>query len=265
MDVRGKIVLVTGASQGIGAALARALGLAGARVVLVARTQAKLDAVAGDIADKGGEAHVFPCDLSDAAAVGLMASAVREQVGTPDCIVNNAGAGRFISVEECEPDEAVFMMGAPYFAAFYVTRALLTPMIERGSGLIVNVQSPASRLPWPGSTPYAAARFALRGFSEGLRGDLLGTGLNVTEVVLGEVESDYFTNNPGSHERLPSIAKIIPVCTSDQAAAYLMTAIRREPRVMFRPFMVGLIVLSLQVCPPLVRWLVNSTGWRRSP
>jgi short-subunit dehydrogenase len=263
MHVRGKLVVVTGASQGIGAATSRALAKHGARVILIARTEAKLQAIAEQVTAAGGEAHVRPCDLSDPAAVQTLADAIMAELGVPDVIINSAGAGRWLSVEETPMAEAVQMMHAPYFAAFFVTRAFLPKMIERHSGLIVNVQSPMSRFVTGGATGYAASRYALRAFNEGLRVDLRGTGVRTTEAMFGEVTSDYFTNNPGSHERIPKIGAIVPTLSSEKVADFLVKAIRTERALFIRPFMLTAFLVLLWMFPRLLRWMTFKTGWQR--
>jgi NAD(P)-dependent dehydrogenase (short-subunit alcohol dehydrogenase family) len=111
MDPRGKTALITGASSGIGAATARALADAGARVLLVARRAADLEKVAGSISS--GAATTYPVDLSSASAVTQLAERISSAVGTPDIIVNNAGAGQWKFVDETTPEEAVQMMAVP--------------------------------------------------------------------------------------------------------------------------------------------------------
>ena len=264
MDVRGKLVIVTGASQGIGAATSKTLAEHGARVILVARTESKLQALADEIASAGGEAHARACDLSDPGAVASLGQAISDELGVPDVIVNSAGAGRWLAVDETPLDEIGQMMRAPYLAAFYVTRVFLPAIIERGTGLVVNVQSPMSRVVAGGCTGYAACRWALRGFNEGLRADLRGTGVNVTEVMFGEVSSDYWANNPGAQDRLPGIAnKLIPTMTTQQVADAMIVAIRRERRVFSCPFMLTVILGMLWTFPNIVRWLTVVTGWQR--
>ena len=172
MDLNGKIMLITGASSGIGAATARAAARAGAKVVLLARTKSKLENVADSIRKEGGTAHVYPVDLTVAEAVAEIAKRVTAEIGLPDIIFNNAGAGKWLYAQETEPADAVSMMASPYFAAFFVTRAFLPDMLKRKSGYIINMTSAASRLVWPGATAYIAARWAIHGFTEALRADL---------------------------------------------------------------------------------------------
>ena len=263
MKLKNALVLITGASGGIGAATARAMAAAGAKVVLLARTQSKLDALAEDIRGAGGEAFVYPCDLSDANAVSATATRIKAEVGVPDVLVNNAGAGRWLAVEETEPEEAVAMMSTPYFAAFFTTRAFIDDMVRRGSGRLANVNSPMAYLVIPGATGYAACRCALRGFNDSLRSELRGTGVGVTHLVFGEVTSDYFENNPGSHERIPSIARMIPVLSPEKTAQYIVRAIAADKDEIVRPLMMKLILIFTRLMPRTSAWLNAKTGWQR--
>jgi NADP-dependent 3-hydroxy acid dehydrogenase YdfG len=139
----------------------------------------------------GEAASFYTTDLRDAAAVTSLSDRVTSEIGTPDIIVNNAGAGRWKFVEETTPAEAVDMMAVPYFAAFNVTHAFLPGMLRRNTGHIVNVSSVGSRFVWPGATAYIAARWAVRGFTQALRADLADTGIHVTLYESGVVQSEY--------------------------------------------------------------------------
>ena len=230
MNLNDKIMVITGASSGIGAATARAAAQEGARLVLLARTQSKLENVAEDIRRSGKVAQSYAVDLTIADAVGEVAKKITSEVGTPDIVFNNAGAGKWLSVEETEPDEAIKMMAAPYFAAFFVTRAFLPEMLKRNSGYIVNMTSVASRMAWPGATAYIAARWAMRGFTEGLRADLTGTDLRTMLVTFAKVTSSYWENNPGSEERLPKAQSMVRVLTPEEAAQAIINGIKRDKR-----------------------------------
>src|SRR6266508_3654111 len=173
MKIDGRTIDVTGASRGIGKSAAEALARAGGRVALIARSP-EIEQVAAAIA--GGQARGYVADLGNAAEVSEVSQRIVKDLGAPDIVVNNAGAGRWLHIEETPPEEAEAMMAAPYFAAFYVTRAFLPAMLQRGSGTIVNINSPVAWLPWPGAIGYSAARWAMRGFNEALRMDLRGTG-----------------------------------------------------------------------------------------
>jgi short-subunit dehydrogenase len=263
MKIEGSTILITGASSGIGAALARAAGAAGARVVLLARTAPALELVAADVRSAGGTAHVYPADLTDAAAVERAAGQILAEVGAPDILISNAGSGRWLFVEETAPEEAVAMMAMPYFAAFHLTRALLPAMLRRGRGHLVYVNSPASLLAWPGATGYTAARWALRGFAEALRADLHGSGLAVSTAVPGKVSSAYFANNPGTEQRAPGLARLLPTLTPEQAAARILRGVARNERLIIFPRLLKLLYIVHRVLPGPVRWLAVVTGARR--
>jgi uncharacterized protein len=153
MMINGQLVLVSGASSGIGAATAKVMAKAGGRVVLLARRKEALDQVAAEITSASGQAWAYSVDLADADAVAAVAKQITEELGTPDIIINNAGAGRWLFVDETSPAEAVQMMAVPYFAAFNVTHAFLPAILRRNSGHIVNISSVGSRFVWPGAPP----------------------------------------------------------------------------------------------------------------
>jgi short-subunit dehydrogenase len=257
MEIKGKLAVVTGASRGIGAATAIALAEKGARVVLIARSQQDLEQVAAQIRAKGGEAHVFAGDLADAGATVMLAEAILQAHGAPDLLINNAGAGRWLFAEETPVGEEDIMIALPYLAAFRLCRVFLPGMLARRSGMILNVNSPVSVMAWSGATGYAASRWALRGLSEALKADLQGTGLRVCEVVLGETSSNYFEANPGAHERLPAIAKLLPVLTPAQAAEHILRAVRRNRRTMTAPFLLAVTRFFLWLTPGLVKAIVR--------
>ena len=211
-----KLVLVTGASSGIGAATARRFGVSGARVLLLARNIERLHEVAKAIRDAGVSAAAYAVDLSDADAIAELTARIESEAGTPDVIINNAGAGRWLPIMETTAEDALHMIQVPYLAAFNLTRAFLPKMIERRSGAIACVTSPASYHVWPSAGAYTAARRALSGFTDSLRADLEATGISVTLVVLGMVESPYWKHNPRSRQHLPPTnPRIIPPLTSD--------------------------------------------------
>ncbi len=155
-----KLVVITGASSGIGAATARLMGSRGFTVVLVARGRSALEDLAAEIGDN---AVVETCDASDGEAVLALAERVRREHGVPDVIVNSAGAGAWDWIENTSPEDAVQMMQAPYFAAYNITHAFMNDLLARQSGLIIHVNSPVSFATWPACTSYAAVRWALRG------------------------------------------------------------------------------------------------------
>jgi short-subunit dehydrogenase len=257
----GKLALVTGASSGIGAEIARALAAKGAKLVLVARGREGLERTAAGIAADGGEARVMPADLSDVADVGRLARELLAGPGAPDVLVNNAGAGRWRAIDETEPGEAREAMALPYLAAYELTRELVPPMIARGSGHVLNMTSAAGFVTIPGANAYGVARWAMRAFSYQLAADLRGTGVGVTLLAPSEVDSPYFDHNPGSRERIPRIARLIGKMSEADVAAAAVDAIERERRERVEPLRGRLLLRTTPA--PLMRLLLERTGWRR--
>lgn len=261
MNLRGATALVTGASSGIGAATARALARHGARVLLLARTAPALESVASDIRAAGGQAEVCPVDLSDAQAVDRLFDVLDARGLHPDIVVNCAGAGRWLFTEETSSAEMVQQMAVPYFAAFYVTRRCLPAMLAACAGHIVNVNSPVARIGWPGAAGYSAARHALYGYTQALRLDLHGTGVRVTSVIPARVSSEYFDRNPGTLERAPRAANVIPTVTPDQVAKAVLYALQHKRREVVLPFMLRLFFALNAAAPRLMEWLAVRTGY----
>jgi len=134
--IGGKLVLVTGASSGIGRATAELFAERGARLILLARNTELLEEVAAGIRERGAKAAAFSVDLSQAQDVEAVAERIRREQGIPDIVVNNAGAGRWLPLVRTSLEEGRAMIELPYLAAFYVTRVFLPEMLQRGSGQI---------------------------------------------------------------------------------------------------------------------------------
>jgi len=262
MRIKSRAIVVTGASRGIGRSAARALARAGGRVALLARSQEVMQ-VASEIVAEGGEARGYCVDLTDPSGVEQVGRQIISDLGAPEIVVNNAGAGRWLDVEETPPEEAAAMVACPYLSAFYVTRTFLPSLLKRQEGYIVNINSPVAWLPWPGASAYMAARWALRGFTEALRTDLHGTGIRVMALVPGKTSSTYFEHNPNSEQRLPTITRWIRTLTPDEVAAALVSGIERDRSEIVIPFLLRLVFILHSVAPGPVDSLMRTTGWHR--
>jgi uncharacterized protein len=261
--VAQRLAVVTGASSGIGAATAQALGALGWQVVLVARRAGRLEEVAERVRAAGGRAHVEALDAGDARAVAEMADRVRSRLGTPGAIVNSAGAGEWKWLEDTPPEDMERMLDAPFRASYLVTQAFFADLIAAGSGVIVHVGSPASILPWPSTTAYTVSRWALRGFHEALRQELVGTGLHSCHVLFGEVSSEYFEANPDSHQHIPKVARLIPLSTPAECAEVIVRTLHRPRPVVFHPPMLRVFHWFHHLAPAAARGLARATGRRR--
>jgi short-subunit dehydrogenase len=246
-------VLITGASSGIGAALSRLYGAHGAQVLLLARNAERLDEVARHIRREGGAANAYPIDLADAEAIAETAARIKREADTPDILINNAGAGRWLNVLETTTEEALATIEVPYLAAFNLTRAFLPEMLARRSGAIACVTSPASYVAWPNAAADIAARRALAGFTEALRAEVRGIGIDVTLVTLGTVETPYWEHNPGSRQHMPVASpRIAPTLSPEQAAEAIYQGVAKRKRRVVKPATLRALFLLNAFAPDFV-------------
>jgi NADP-dependent 3-hydroxy acid dehydrogenase YdfG len=183
-----KVVLVTGASSGIGAAIARELAAAGARVMLGARRLSRLEALAGELIAAGGEARVCPLDVTDRQSVASFAEAARAAWGRVDVIVNNAGVMPLSAMASMKVAEWERMVDVNIKGVLYGIAAVLPEMTARGSGHIVNIASIGALQVFPAAAVYCATKYAVRAISDGLR--MENDRIRVTCIHPGVVESE---------------------------------------------------------------------------
>lgn len=261
LDLRGKVVLTTGASSGIGAAIAREAAARGAISVLVGRNMERLAEVEHSIRCDGGRSLAYTCDLTDADDVERLQSRVAEEAGVPDILINNAGSGRWAYLEDCTYREIDEMIAAPLHAALYVTRAFLPAMLRRGTGTIANVTFIGAYLPWPGATGCTAARWAMRGFHEAIRADLRGTNLTATLVVASAVQTEYWNTH---HMRMPVTPFWIPVLRPDEVARASLDALQNRKSLLVIPKGMRLLRVLHHVVPGWVDHVMRrATGLTR--
>ena len=191
MVLKGKTVVVTGASSGIGAAAAIEFAKKGANLVLVARSE-KLAKLEENLSKFNIETLSCKCDVSDKLQVSDMAKTTLAKFDKVDVLVNNAGFAVHGSVLEQEIQEIEAQMATNYFGMIYCIKEFLPKMLKQRSGHIVNVASVAASFGLPGIAPYCATKFAMLGLSEGLKYELEGTGVGVTVVSPIMVRTPFF-------------------------------------------------------------------------
>jgi uncharacterized protein len=188
---RGRVVVVTGASSGIGRATALAFASAGARLALVARRRPELEAIA---AQAGGDALVLPTDVTDRAAVAACFDRVSERFGRVDIVVNNAGVLKPALVLDLDARDLDAMLRVNLFGALYVMQEAVRRMLTQGDGVVVNVASLGGRRGVSPIGGYCATKFALVGLTEALREELLGKPVHVALVEPGVVDTPMVEN-----------------------------------------------------------------------
>jgi 3-oxoacyl-[acyl-carrier protein] reductase len=191
MELGGSLAVVTGATEGIGRAIATTLGRAGARVAICARTETNVRRTVGDFCAAGVDAIGIPCDVSDPGAVERFATFVRQERGAPHVLVNNAGIGRFRPLEELSLDDWDAVMATNVRSLYLVTRAFLKDMKTSGGGTIVNVASLAGKNGVEGGTAYCASKHAVLGFSKALMLEVRKHNIRVVAICPGSVATPF--------------------------------------------------------------------------
>lgn len=239
---QSRVVVITGASGGIGAALARHLGGAGHRVVLAARREAELERVAGDI---GGETLPVVTDVTRRADVERLRDRALEHFGRVDVWVNNAGRGITRSVLDLTDEDVDEMMAINVKSALYGMQAIAPHFVERGNGHLINVSSLLGRVPLANHrSAYNAAKAALNALTANLRVDLRAhPGVHVTLVMPGLVSTGFNTNAlGGAAQQPPPGAVAVGVQTPEEVAAVIAGVIEQPvPEVYTNPSTIAMV------------------------
>ena len=226
MDFKNKTVLITGASSGIGKQTAIEFAKLGANIILVVRRKEKLNELAKELEKFNVTISVCQCDVSDKSQVKEMSKNVLEKFDYIDVLVNNAGFAIYGSVKDLSIDEIESQMETNYFGMMYCIKNFLPSMLDKKSGHIVNVASVAASFGLPGIASYCASKFAMLGFSEGLKHELHGTGVGITDVSPIMVRTDFF-DHP-SFEKMP---KYSPTSLSSKTVAKAILKAANSPRL----------------------------------
>jgi short-subunit dehydrogenase len=236
-DLNGKKVLVTGASSGIGAALAVALAEAGATVGLCARRADRLAAVLEQCQRHSPESRSWVADLSDLEVVDQLARDVLDEFERIDLLVNNAGIPKRRHVTKLDPETVDSVMLINFRSPVRLTLALLPQMLARGDGRIVNVSSIAACLSSPGEAAYDASKAALAAFSEAMAVDIWDSGVKVLVVYPGVIDTELFSLPDND----PLVADVEAVPVSEVVDA-VIDALDRDALQVFVPEWFGSLV-----------------------
>ncbi|MDH3276777.1 MAG: SDR family oxidoreductase [Nitrosopumilus sp.] len=254
MNFKDKVVLITGASSGIGRESAIQFAKRGANIILVARGKDKLDQLDKELSKFNISSLVCECDISNKLQVKKISKIILEKYDSVDILVNNAGFAIFGSVVDLTIEEIESQMATNYFGMIYCTKIFLPSMIKKKSGHIVNVASVAGSMGLPGIAPYCATKFAMLGFSEGLKHELKETGVGVTVVSPIMVRTNFF-----EHSSFKNMPKYSPISISAKTVAKAILKASDSPRLeIIVPSIVRIAVWLKSTFPYLINPILGS-------
>ncbi|MCK4898258.1 MAG: SDR family NAD(P)-dependent oxidoreductase [Anaerolineales bacterium] len=255
-NFQDKIVIITGASSGIGRVTAIEMAKRGAHVALAARRQNLLEEVAAEIRAVGQEALVLPTDVTDISQIERLVSEVVNHWGRVDILVSNAGQYIRAPIEKLTIETVQHSMAVNYFAGVNAIIAVLPHMRAQKSGHIVVVTSMDGKIGVPPDAPYVSAKFALTGFASVLRQELRGTGIYVSNIIPGRVETPMI-----DELRVPWISAKI---SSESVARAIMRAIRKRQAEVIIPYRGVLLYYLYALSPRVSDWVSRRfklDGW----
>ncbi len=268
-ELRGRVALVTGASRGIGAAIATALAGEGCHVALAARSEDALEKLAAELRQKFGvQTLVLPIDLSDEAQAEAMVAATVAALGRIDILVNNAGAGIYGDITALRSADLRATFDLNFFAPVAAMAAAVPHMRAQGDGVIVNIGSLVGKFPQPLGGGYSASKFALHAASGAARAELKDDNIAVVLVCPGLTDTEFAAHSrisvPGLEdmqgERHAPLRGVAPA----RVARRVVKAIRRREREVYITLFDRLVVLGAQLLPGLFEWgLLWATKIRR--
>jgi NAD(P)-dependent dehydrogenase (short-subunit alcohol dehydrogenase family) len=233
-DLRGKVVIITGGSRGLGLVMAREFAREGARLAICARSSEELERARVDLGEGGARVLAVPCDVRHRSQVNEMVNVVRDHYGRVDVLVNNAGVIQVGPIEVMTVEDYQEAMNTHFWGPLYATLAVLPEMRKRRAGRIINISSIGGKISVPHLVPYSASKFALVGFSEGLRAELQKDGISVTTVCpglmrTGSPRNAYFKGQHRAEYAWFSISDALPVTAmqAERAARAIIAACKR--------------------------------------
>jgi hypothetical protein len=253
MRFQGKVVVITGASSGIGAAAARAFVREGAAVVLAARSAAPLERLAAEITAAGGRALAVPTDCGDLAAAARLLDTAAERFGGIDVLVNNAGANKRGPIERFTAEELAAVVQINLTAPIALTRLALPHLKKRGGGAVVNVASIAGRIPVLHEAVYSATKFGLRAFTFALAEELAADRITVSAVSPGPVDTGFIIEDL---DHVPDVIFAQPMSTAEDIATLVVECAADGTVERVMPQVTGFLATAGYLFPALQRMIV---------
>ena len=233
--IKNKVVVITGASKGIGKATAFAFAAAGAKVVLAARTRETLEQVAAELRETGAEALAIPTDVTDVDAVEQLIQQTLDAYQRVDILINNAGIGYFGPVVDFDPDDWDAVLNSNLKAVYLCAKYVLPSMLERGGGQIINVLSVAAKVAFQASSAYCAAKAGALALTKVLASEVRQQNIRVTAVLPGSVHTPFWDDIP----KHPDFEQML---TPEHVAGTIVSICQQPP---------GMVTEEIVVMPPL--------------
>ena len=254
MNWSNKVVMITGASSGIGRSLAFHLAARGAKVGLVARRAETLDELVKEIQSKGGNAVALPADVQDEKAIGTAADNLRTQFGPIDVLIANAGVGTTTDAAELQPSEVAPVINVNVIGAANSALAVIPQMLARGQGHLVVISSLAAYRGLPKSAAYCASKAAVSAFFESLRLDLEPKGIDVTIIHPGFIKTPLTL---GRDAKMPFLMEL------DDAVEKIVAAIEKRKKSYAFPWQLASLVRLGMVMPnSMYDWISRRNSFR---
>lgn len=258
VSIKDKVVLITGASSGFGRDAARLFAREGCITILVARRQERLIALAEEILAIGGTTRLFAVDICDREKMDGVIQAVLEEFGRIDILFNNAGFGRLKWLEKLDPDRDIDeQLNVNLRGLIQVTRSVLPSMLARRSGTIINCASEASFIAAPLYSIYSATKFGVRGFTDGLRREVMSFGVKVCGIYPGPAKTE-FSLHSGSQETKTEMNLPGWLSMSSEHVAKRVVKLAQHPRpTVVIPWYYRIVNVFEAAFPGLVDWVLQ--------
>lgn len=255
--LQGKVILITGASSGFGEEAARLFAKEGCKVVLAARRLEKLQQLAAEIQNAGGEAIAIPVDVNQKAEIDVMVQTALDLYAQIDILFNNAGFGAMDWFEELEPERGIqTLINVNLTGTMLVTRAVLPDMIDRGEGHIINMASVAGLIASPLITTYSASKYGVRAFTDALRREVGPLGIKVSGIYPGPAETEFGSHLHKSRLR-DTINKFIDLRMTSKYVARRVVEVAKYPRrSLVIPWWFRIITTFDTLFPVAVDWIL---------
>jgi short-subunit dehydrogenase len=258
IDLTDKVVLITGASSGFGEDAARLFAKEGCKVVLAARRLDRLQALAAEIQNAGGEALAIPVDVREPAEIELMVQTALDLYGRIDILFNNAGYGSVDWFENLDPERNIdTIIRVNLIGTMLVTRAIIPTMLEHKSGHIINMSSVAGLIAAPLITTYSAGKYGVRAFTDALRREVSPFGIKVSGIYPGPATTEFGKKLDRTRSR-ENVRKLkYPHLTSTYVAQRVVDVAKHPTRTLVIPWWFRIITTFDTLFPTIVDWILH--------